>query len=69
MPLPLEYLQEIVTAIQAVLIDSDLHPQQKVFVNHIQKITNELQTALTPVPQTELALRTILPPGVLLRRC
>jgi len=61
MPLPSELLQSIETAIDDVLQDGGLNPQQQTFINHIQKTSAELSRAVLPIPQTEHALRRIIP--------
>ena len=61
MPFPAELLSEIQRAIENVLDDGQLNPQQQTFVNHIQKISNELFSVITPIPETEYALQRIIP--------
>lgn len=61
MPLPSDLLDSIAHAIDAVFQDGELHPQQLIFVHHIQKITSELAHAVHPMPQTDAALRRIIP--------
>ena len=61
MPLPSELLGQIEEAVERVLQYGGLNPQQLTFVQHIQKVSHELSTVIAPVPQTEYALRRILP--------
>lgn len=61
MPLPSELLQAIEASLDLVLQDGGLNPQQLTFVNHIQKTATELSTAIAPIPQTDYALRRIIP--------
>lgn len=61
MPLPSELLQVIEESVDHVLQDGRLNPQQLTFVHHIQKMAEELSTAVSPIPQTDYALRRIIP--------
>lgn len=61
MPLPSELLQEIEASVEHVLQDSGLNPQQLTFLHHIQKMAGELSAAVSLIPQTEYALRRIIP--------
>lgn len=61
MPLPSELLQGIERSVERVLADGGLNPQQLTFVHHIQKMAEELSTAISPIPQTDYALHRIIP--------
>lgn len=61
MPRPFELLEAIEAAIHDVLDDGGLNAQQLTFVQHIQKTNTELSRAVVAIPQTEHALRRILP--------
>lgn len=61
MPFPAELIGKIQIAVDNVLADGQLNPQQQTFVNHIQKISTELTKAISPIPETEHALQRIIP--------
>lgn len=61
MPFPSELVREIQIAVDNVLQDAGLNPQQQTFVTYIQKISTELSHTVQDIPPNESALRRIIP--------
>jgi len=62
MPTPAELLSVIQTTLAKVQAsDADFSPQQQPFVQHLARTTNELRAHIDPMPQTDMALRRLIP--------
>jgi light-regulated signal transduction histidine kinase (bacteriophytochrome) len=58
-----EAIEEIIKAVEAVLAEGGLNPQQLTFVNTIHQNSKHLHTLDSALPSLESALRQILPPA------
>ncbi|GAB5494819.1 MAG: hypothetical protein Phog2KO_50340 [Phototrophicaceae bacterium] len=61
MPFPSELVREIQIAVNNVLADNALNPQQQTFVAHIHKINDEIAKVVQAIPKTEHAHKRIIP--------
>ncbi|MEL6406487.1 MAG: hypothetical protein AAFR81_19110 [Chloroflexota bacterium] len=62
MPTPVELLSVIQTTLDDIQArDADFSAQQQPFVNHLVRTTSELHAKIDPIPQTDMALRRLIP--------
>jgi len=61
MPHPAQFLHIIWQTITSVRASGGFQPQQQTFVDHIHRTTDHLKQALDPIPDSDIALRRIIP--------
>ncbi|MEM7040688.1 MAG: carboxypeptidase-like regulatory domain-containing protein, partial [Bacteroidota bacterium] len=57
----LNYLDTIQQALAPLQADTSLNAQQRIFIDHMQRTTDQLHTILAPIPPGQVALYEILP--------